>query len=792
MKISETWLREWMNPQLTRDELSERLTMAGLEIEGITAVANYFSRVVVAAVLEVVPHPEAKRLRVCRVDVGGAEPLTIVCGAPNVMAGMKTAAALEGAVLPGDIHIQPTPLRGIISHGMLCSARELGLSDEQAGLIVLPNNAPVGQPVWDYLHLADQVMEISITPNRGDCLSVAGLAQDMAALTQTDLTPPHFTAPPVKIADVLPVSLQAAAECPRYVGRIIRNITADAATPIWMQERLRRSGIRHISPVVDVMNYVMLELGQPMHVFDLDKLADEIQVRLSVPNERLELLDGQTITLQPGTLVIADCQKPLAIAGVMGGMESAATLLTQHVFLESAFFQPETIAKMGRHYKLSSESSYRFERGVDPTLQVRALERATELILAIAGGEAGPVIEQIAESFLPQAKQINLRSTRVAQILGITLDNQQIERILQSLGFTLTPNTQGWQVSVPARRFDITLEIDLIEEIGRVHGYEHIPLHQPFASLQIQPRAETDIPLATIRNSLCELGYREVVTYSFVDKKLQNLFDPTSAPKELVNPISAEMAVMRTSLWPGLIETYRYNQNRQQERVRIFESGLRFLSEKDRLTQQPVLAGLISGSALPEQWGMPTRPIDFFDLKGDLEAIFNLTLSKNEIEFKPASHPALHPHQTAEIFRAGEYLGILGILHPAVARDLDINGPIALFEIQLDGLKTAKLPHFVEISKFPEIRRDLAILVQQSIPVTLIQDTITYVAGEWLQSVTVFDVYQGKGIEKDQKSIALALILQHASRTLVDEEVANLMERVIFALKERFAAELRG
>ncbi|EKD70586.1 MAG: phenylalanyl-tRNA synthetase subunit beta [uncultured bacterium] len=687
MKISELWLREWVNPALNCEELSACLTMAGLEIEIISP-------------------------------------------------------AIESAS--------------------------------------------------ECVHPADHIIDVAITPNRGDCLSALGLAQEIAALTQTTLHTPTFAKIDAKIKDALPVVIHEPEKCAHYVGRIIRGVAVDTVTPLWMQERLRRSEIKCIHPIVDVMNYVMVELGQPMHAFDLAKITGGIQVRLAKAQEKLELLDGQTVDLDKNVLVIADQQKPLAIAGVMGGLESSVTLKTTDIFLESAFFQPITIAHAVRHYKLNSESSYRFERGIDPLLQVHAIERATQLILEIAGGQPGPIVDVQDDTYLPQPKIIPLRIARVSKMLGIKMADHDIEAILQRLGFSIHKMADSWQVTAPARRFDITAEIDLIEEIGRLYHYENIPSHDPVAAMRINLRSEKKIYLSGIRNTLCDMGYQEVITYSFVDKKMQDLLEPRSQPKELLNPITADMSVMRTSLWPGLINTLIFNQNRQQHRVRIFETGLRFILNKGKLEQQKVLSALSYGSVLPEQWGVPTRQADFFDLKGDLENIFKLTFASNEFEFRQGSHPALHPGQTAEIYRQDEYVGIIGTLHPTVMQVLDVRGPMVLFEVLLDQIEIAKVPHFTEISKFPEIRRDIAILVDRTVPACLIQDTITHIAGELLGEITVFDVYEGKGIPSHSKSIALSLILQHPSRTLVDEEITDLMEHIVVALKEKFAAKLRG
>jgi len=792
MKLSERWLRDWVSPQLAHDDIRNGLTMAGLEVEDVQPVAEKFFGVVVANVLRVEKHPEADRLHVCEVDVGGPEILTIVCGAKNVTAGMKTAAALEGAILANKIKIKTSKLRGVVSRGMLCSPVELGLAEEGEGLIVFPPDAPVGKDAWEYLDLADYVMDISITPNRGDCLSILGLAQDISAITRTETRIPTVPNVDAVISDTLPVTIHAAEACPHYVGRVIRQVAADATTPIWLQERLRRAGQRCISPVVDVMNYVMLELGQPMHAFDLSTLSGGIEIRMAKPDESLELLDAQTVELEPNTLIIADDKKPLAIAGVMGGLKSSVTLLTKDIFLESAFFQPKNILQATRYYKLNSESSYRFERGIDPELQVRAIERATQLILEIAGGQPGPVIDIAKTNYIPQKKDISLRVTRVKDILGFVIPENEIEKILQCLGFLTEKNSTGWKVTVPPRRSDIDTEIDLIEEVVRIYGYDKVPQRPSVSHMQMPLRPEKKIHLSTIRRTLVDMGYQEIIAYSFIDKKIQQCFNPDLTPRELLNPITTDMSVMRTSLWPGLINTLIYNQNRQQTRVRIFETGLRFIVKDGSLEQQNVLSGLVSGKIFPEQWGIPPREVDFFDVKGDMENLLALTLDGDEIEFKKGDHPALHPGQMADIYRSGEYLGTLGVLHPKLTQEFGLTDRVVLFEMQLDRLETAKLPYFKQISKFPEIRRDVAIVVDQAIPVSLIQDTITYVANELLQSINVFDVYQGKGITEGRKSVALSLTLQHASRTLVDEEVTALMERVILALQEKFAAELRG
>jgi phenylalanyl-tRNA synthetase beta chain len=792
MKFSESWLREWVNPALDAKQLSDRLTMGGLEIESLAPVAEKFTGVVVAEVISVAQHPEAERLSICAVTAGTSQTLTIVCGAPNVRAGMKVPAALENAVLAGDLHIKATLLRGVTSQGMLCSPQELGLGEDADGLFELPKDAPIGKDVWDYLNLNDNLIDVSITPNRGDCLGIRGLAKDVAALTQSAYNEPKIANVNAVIEDVLPITITAPDICPSYVGRIIRDVKANAPTPIWMREHLRRFGVRSISAIVDITNYVMIELGQPMHAFTLDKISGGIQVRLSRPDESIHLLDDSEVKLEANTLVIADDRGPLALGGVMGGMESAVTGATQNIFLEGAFFKATEITRVSRLYNISSESSYRYERGIDPAYQRTAMERATGLVLEIAGGKPGPVIEATYQDNLPPRAFINLRSARVNTLLGCEIEPGVIEKIFQSLGFSFKKNNDGWNVIVPARRSDISIEADLIEEIARLYGYDKIPCHQYKAALHIAESKENIIPLAKFRHALCDLGYNEVVTYSFIDAKLQTLFDPQAEPKFLVNPMSAEMALMRTTLWPGLINVLIYNMNRQQSRIRLFETGLRYIENENGLSQDRMLCGLITGTAQPEQWGIKSRAADFYDLKGDLENLFQLTHDQADFSFKPGSHPALHPGQTAEIYRSDRAVGMMGSLHPTIMRVLKLDVKVFLFELYLTELEQIEPLIVSEISKFPEIRRDLAILIDQSVPAKALQYTIREVAGELLKQVDIFDVYQGKGIEPGLKSIALALTLQHSSRTLIDEEVAELMNKVIVALNSQFNAELRG
>jgi phenylalanyl-tRNA synthetase beta chain len=640
----------------------------------------------------------------------------------------------------------------------------------------------------------DYTIDISITPNRGDCLSVKGIAREVSALTGTPWQNLSITETQSIIKDILPLTVEVKEGCPNYVGRVIRNLKADVATPSWLQlkERLRRSGVRSISPIVDVTNYVMLELGQPMHAFDLNTINKGIIVRQSKKGEKITLLDGSDKELDAETLVIADHEKPLAIAGVMGGLDSSVTLLTRDIFLESAYFSPATIARQRQYYGLNSDSAYRFERGVDPTIQREAIERATQLIIDIVGGEPGPVIEETNKNFPKAEVVIQLKPLKIEQVIGIKIPKEKVESIFDSLKFKWEWKDASYRIYVPRYRFDIFLPEDVIEEIARLYGYDKIPTHYIKAELSPSHAGETEQDLHDLRQAFSDQGFHEIISYSFIDKKLQALLDPQEFPRELLNPITAEMAVMRTNLWPGLVNTLLNNKSRQQHRVRLFEIGTCFITRADTILQQPRIGGLITGLAYPEQWGMPSREADFYDLKGDIENILNLLPTDQNFIFKPESHPGLHPGQSAGIYHQDRKLGILGALDPTLQQTLDLSHKVYLFELDLTMLLKGGSPRFREISKFPEIRRDIAILVNQAIPAKGIQDTIKMIAGDWLKDVFIFDVYQGKGISPGLKSIALALILQHPTRTLIDDEVAELMERVITALKGQLGAELRS
>ncbi|MFO7705390.1 MAG: phenylalanine--tRNA ligase subunit beta [Halopseudomonas sp.] len=792
MKFSEQWLRTWVNPNVSRDELVARLSMTGLEVDSVTPAAGVFSGVVVGEIVSAEQHPDADKLRVCLVS-NGSEQFQVVCGAPNARPGIKIPFAMVGAELGDDFQIKKAKLRGVESFGMLCSAAELKLSDDHAGLYELPSDAPAGQNLRDYLGLDDAIIEVDLTPNRGDCLSIAGLAREVGANYGEAVTAVQIDAVGAVHEETRPVELLAPMACPRYLGRVIRKVDLSRPTPLWMVERLRRSDIRSIDAVVDITNYVMLELGQPLHAFDLAEIKGGIRVRMAEEGEKLVLLDGQEITLRADTLVIADHQRPLAMAGIMGGEHSGVSAGTQDLFLESAFFDTIAIAGKARGYSLHTDSSHRFERGVDWQLQRDAMERATALIIEIVGGEPGPVIESVNETALPTLKQITLRSERINQMLGMQMKAADVEAYLSGLGLYITADGEGqWRVDVPSFRFDISIEVDLIEELARLYGYNRLPVSAPTAALNLSAKPETLGELPVLRRLLVARGYHEAITYSFVEPGLNKLFDPDVEPLALANPISADMAVMRTSLWPGLSKAVQYNQNRQQGRVRLFESGQRFVPQANgELLQEPMLSGVACASRLPEGWANGNDKLDFHDVKGDVEALLGQGGAGNQYLFEPAAHPALHPGQSARISRDGETVGWLGALHPQLLTQLDIQGPLFVFELTLSKIIQGRLPKFAELSRFPEVRRDVALVVDKSVVAEQLLADIRINAGDALKNLRLFDVYEGKGIDPHRKSLAIGLTLQHSSRTLTDDEVNAIMDKVLSSLEQRFHATLR-
>ncbi len=797
MKISEQWLREWVNPPYGRKDLIARLTMAGLEVDAAIPAAGEFSGVVVGHIVTCEKHPEADKLRVCRVEHGRGEPLTIVCGAPNARVGLKAPLAMVGAKLPGDKAITQAKLRGVESFGMLCGADELGIDIPGEGLLELPADALVGQDFREYLKLDDVTLELGLTPNRGDCLCALGLAREVAAFSGLAFSGVSIKPVAATIKDTFPVRVSAPQACPRYAGRVLRNVDLSKPSPLWLTEKLRRSGIRSIDAVVDVTNFVMLELGQPMHAFDLDTLRDGIEVRLAREGEKITLLDEKEITLQADTLLIADGEKPLAMAGIMGGAGSGVSAATTNLMLESAFFAPLALAGRARRYGLHTDSSHRFERGVDPSLQETAIERATQMILDICGGSAGPVMCVEHAAHVPASIEIELRAERISRLLGFDMKAEEVETSLARLGMEVITQESGrrWTVIAPRHRFDIAIEQDLIEELARLYGYDRLPTRSPRGDLKVTATPETALDIRRVRRALMARGYQEVVTYSFVDPALQALLDPLHAPLALANPISADMGVMRTTLWTGLLSTARFNLNRQQTRLRLFETGLRFVPNKDGLRQEPFLAGLLFGPAAPEGWANAARQVDFFDAKGDLEALLALTGQADSFAIEaadPTACPALHPGQAAVIRHAGHPVGSLGALHPRLQRELDLPGSVYLFEIRLSALLEARLPKFAEVSRFPALRRDLALVVGREVPAAQIESVVREAAGELLRNLIIFDVYQGDNIGSSSRSIALGLTLQHASRTMTDDEINGLLDRVIGLLKQRVSAALRA
>lgn len=799
MIFTQQWIREWVDFDLEPEALISQLTMAGLEVDAHGPVAAQFAGVIVAEVLNVVQHPDADKLRVCEV-FDGKEVLQVVCGASNVRSGLKVPYACIGAQLPvaspepgasSSFVIKKAKLRGVESFGMLCSAQELGLAENSDGLFELPADAPVGKSVREFLLLDDMFYEMDLTPNRGDCLSIRGLAREIAALNNLDFCEPVIEAVHPTIDDVFPVQLTAKEQCPRYLGRVIKGIDINIETPLWMQEKLRRCGLRSIDPVVDVTNYILLELGQPMHAFDLSQLNGGINVRMAEAGEKIVLLDGKQIEVQPDTLLITDQQGPLALAGIMGGQHSGVNTDTKHIFLECAWFDPLAIAGRARRYGLHTDSSHRYERGVDSDLQLQAIERATQLMLQIVGGNAGPVMA--CEHKMPAKKSVKLEIDNVYRLLGMTMSKDDIINILNRLGLILQSSTETSLVFlIPSYRFDISIEADLIEELARVYGYDHLPVTKPLVRMNLSPSPESSVSPERLRERLVTLGYQQVITYSFVEPSLMTMLRPDLQPVPLQNPISAEMAVMRTSLWAGLIQTLLYNVNRQQTRVRLFETGQIFLPSGNLINQPDMLGGLIYGSRLPADWSQGRDTADFYDAKGDLETILSLSGEHDKFTFKAQKHPALHNGQCARILKSGLPVGWIGALSPVLQRALDLNDKTFLFEIELAAVLSARKPAFKALSRFPEVSRDLAVLVDRHIPAQAIRSELQALAGEHLTSLRIFDVYQGDAISSEKKSMALGLTWQHPSRTLGDDDINSIIERCVKGLEVKFNAKLRN
>ncbi|MCE5180962.1 MAG: phenylalanine--tRNA ligase subunit beta [Betaproteobacteria bacterium] len=785
MKFSENWLRTYVNPDLDSNQLAHQLTMAGLEVEALEAVAPVFDKVVVGEVLSLEKHPDADRLNVCRVNVGTGEPLQIVCGASNVHAGAKVPCALVGANLP-KIAIKQAKVRGVESSGMLCSETELGLAEESSGLLLLPSDAPVGQSIREYLALDDKLFTLKLTPNRSDCLSVAGVAREVAAVTDAALNLPQAVVVPATIPEKLAVKVNEPAACPRYCGRVVRGLNPSAATPDWMAQRLKRSGLRTFGAIVDVTNYILLELGQPLHAFDLAKVHGGITVRFARPGEQLELLNQQTVALDADMLVIGDDTQALALAGIMGGLASAVADATVDIFLESAFFNPDTIAGKARRLNLSTDSSYRFERGVDFAGTRAAIERATQLLLEICGGAAGEISELVAD--LPQRTPIRLRTERVDQVLGIDLGSAQIEALLSRLKFDFAEGNGIFQVTPPSYRFDLSIEADLIEEMARLHGYDNIPAIPPRGSLNMLPQPEAMRGRGALLALLAARDYQEVINYSFVDETWERDLAGNDHPLPLKNPIASQMGVMRSTLFGGLVDNLRFNLNRKQERVRLYETGRCFPSAQDIFTQPEKLAGLCYGSAQPEQWGEHARAVDFYDIKADVEAL----LWPASARFEAASHPALHPGQSAKVWLGNTFIGWIGALHPKWQQKYELPTAPVLFELDVAALLCGKVPAFAGVSRYPVVRRDIAVVVDENISVQTLLDGMSEHLPKRVIGLALFDVYRGKGIDSGKKSLAFRVLMQDTQQNLTDEDVDVVTAQLTEFLTVRFDAKLRN
>ncbi|HEX5538985.1 MAG TPA: phenylalanine--tRNA ligase subunit beta, partial [Methylophilaceae bacterium] len=782
MQFSENWLRLYVNPFIASEALGHALTMAGLEVEAMQPVAAAFSKVVVAQIVSAEKHPDADRLQVCKVDVGSGGPLQIVCGAPNARAGLKVPCALVGAALPG-FNIKQAKVRGVESFGMLCSAKELGLAEDSSGLLELPADATVGQDIRSFLDLDDTLFTLKLTPNRSDCLSLIGVARDVVALTGAALRLPEVHAVAIDGAQKKTVAVKAPAACPLYSGRMLTGVDASTATPAWMVRRLERSGLRSISAIVDITNYVLLEMGQPLHAFDADRLRGDIQVRPANPAEKLELLNQQAVTLDEDMLVIADDSGAIALAGIMGGNATAVTDSTANIFLESAFFSPAAIAGKARRLGLSTDSSYRFERGVDYGNTRLALERASALILEICGGKAGPVSEVLAT--LPQRQPVRLRIARLAAVLGIPVNASEVAGLFDRLGFSYRQAADVFEVTPPSYRFDIRIEEDLIEENARLHGYDKIPATPPLADLQMLAAPGDRLSPAWLRDTLAAQGYQEIVSYSFVDQRWERDLLGNADPIKLKNPIASNLSVMRSSLWGGLLDTLVYNLNRKQERVRLFEVGATYARLRENYPETVKVAGLAYGDAVPEQWAQAARDTDFFDVKAEVDL-----LAGGRASYIAAAHPALHPGQSAQVLLDGKAIGWLGKLHPKWQQHYQLPRGVVMFELDVQPLLERRLPQYVEVPKFPPARRDLAVIVDEKIAVQALLDSMRQAKIPLVNEIALFDVYRGKGIPENKKSLAFLVLMQDTQKTLTDTEADEAMSKLLDIMVRQHGAEL--
>src|SRR5882757_1717607 len=836
MKVPYSWLADWVDIPWDAPELGSRLTLAGFELDALEPVAPPFSGVVVAEIVSAERHPQADKLQVCRVSVGSGEPIQIVCGAANARAGLKSALAVVGSKLPGDLNIKAAKLRGVESQGMLASAKELGLAEVSAGILELPDDAPVGTPLREYLALDDFVLDLAIGPNRGDAMSILGIAREVAALTGKGLTGSH-AAPPLSVSvrapatvgvtaeltfeftgehevieawlspedtspsaapnakDSVAVHLDAPAACPTFVGCVVRGVNNRTTTHLRLRERLRRAGVRSISPVVDVTNYVMLELGQPMHAYDLGKLRGDIRVRMAHAGEPITLLDGRTIEADPDVLLITDREGPVGLAGIMGGQRTSVSTDTTDVFVEVAYFSPPAIAGRGRRWGLVTDASQRYERGVDPTLQQRAMDKALTLLRSFAGGTASEVSVTQSAEHQPVRKPVPLRRARLERLLGVGFADDKIGATLSALQMKHVANAEGWLVTPPAHRFDISIEADLIEEVARIIGYQAIPEADAIGPQVFRAAPEERAGEQVIVEALAMRGYEEAITFAFVDPALQKKLFPATQGLPLANPIASDLSVMRVSLWPGLLRAALENQRRQQDRIRLFEHGAKFAVEEGGIREVDSLAGVATGTRLPEQWGIPreTRvPVDFYDVKADVQALFTATGGSDSFVFEVPASPlsCLHPGRAARILRQGREVGWLGELHPSLVRELEFSSAPVLFELEMDALGVQK-PQYSEISRFPQVRRDLAVVVDETVALSALAERVRLAASSLLCELRIFDVYRGPGVEAGRKSIALGLIFQDISRTLTDEDVEQAIASIVTDLRVSLNARIR-
>ncbi|MFT5571253.1 MAG: phenylalanyl-tRNA synthetase beta chain [Cryomorphaceae bacterium] len=795
MIISEQWLRDWVQLDLSAQEIADCLTSAGLEVESVEPVAEPIDNLLVGKVTTVEKHPDADRLNITKVDIGD-EQLDIVCGARNVRQGLMVAVATVGAKLPNGLKIKRAKVRGIESNGMLCSASELGLDEESAGILELDVDAQIGQRVDEYLQLDDTLIDIDLTPNRGDCLSVQGIARELKVLANGNYHPLDIDTVPATIEQSIVIDIADSVACPRYLGRVIKNVDQSATTPLWMQERLRRSGLRPISPIVDITNYVMMELGQPMHAFDLAKLNDKIVVRQSQKGEKISLLDGSTATLDGDTLVIADAKGALAIAGVMGGSDSAIDDSSTNIVLEAAHFTRKSAAGKARRYGLHTESSYRFERGVDPQLPPQAMERATELVLEICGGEAGPVVEEKQDKSLQGKPAVSIRLERLKSLLGMELGANEVSAILNRIADSVVGEDDQWSVKPPSYRFDIEREADLVEEVARVKGYDNIPTAMPRIAPRSVTASESSVGIRQVRQSFIARDYREAITYSFIDPAAQKMFSDEQ-PVKLSNPLADNMAVMRTSIIPGLMTALQFNANRQHDRIRLFEIGATYHKTSQGFVERQKLSGVACGSLTPVQWGLnKEQKVDFYDIKADLEAVLSLTGHKNPIIFNGFKHIALHPGQLASLVRDNSNaeqtnIGWLGRLHPSIEKHFGVSNVFA-FELELDNALAAELPVFSSVSPYPSIKRDLSVVISENLPIGDVISSVRTALGDALIKVELFDVYRGQGVAENAKSVSLSLILQHADKTMTDEYAEQMVGAALSVLESDCGAQLRS